>query len=1275
MPAAGREAFESPDFHWNRGANRLAIPGLLLLACVGPVLSQSFTIDSPTASQVVSGFSGFSFAGHSTSAPSGHCVVWSVGAYAVSPCVLAPYTYAYNSYLNWNGDEQVGATLYDTLGNIVATAMPVTMSTQNPWPVLCTPHLTVTTGISLTSSWSTSVNVTGTVSGCSGDSLRYQVWVDGVAPPSLFASSTSGSATIAVPTTGWKNGQHVIAMTVTDGTNGTSYSNGQTINNAGEWSALVTFSNSATPYALQVNAYETFLTSIGATKTITANFVNRDSTTSTPSSLLFYSQNPSVATVNQTTGVVTTVSNGAAEVRAMAPTQSGTDLQCVGNCSNHTYNSASHTFTAADDGNVMEIRAGTGWTPGFYEMDVLPGGGVSLSSCTNGTTPPGACSGPGPGGTIGDPGTWTFGPSRSTWVFVNNQNILAHFCDNGTIVISYNPSCSFVLHSIFMSDLGLTDVPYSPGFVPDIAASGYNAIEVAITSQTVLNSSTSSALQNAQTSYVTSQLTYLNGYPNLHFVLIGDILTRTADELFATVDGTISTFSPPGVTSIFQSWTGLTSNAPIEAPMQDEVNLNWPYKPLQSPITFTAGSTQSGLTSIVASSGTCTVNWTAPSLNSSNNFIIHGSVTSGMNNAAGATYTASNKTSSGFNFSCPRVANGTCNSSNDSLLTIEPYGTNWFNSNTAYIPYTAFASVRSWATAVTGYTAMTYPVLSGSSLQTVANWEGNQTGPFGSNQTLLGVTDMSDSADIYWSNLNSYLARRVTAQSISNSNVGPAQAVRTRYGAFDPGKPIVLETPGTPTNYGFQGYTCSVASIVNGLITFSSATSSSGAPCAPRNVIAGLTRLTLAGSSNSSLNTNYYIWNCPTSTTCNVYYAVTTFTGSGSGCTLTFQNGDTLTRVSISSIATNGPNGVIGGIIYGPNWSYGTFNSSVPRHIGQTFTLNCTGGTAHSTFNSTTFLYPADNVVNYNLQTFRQLVTGSATGGTATIIADALHVKGRNADLGYDYNPDAMFASVIDAMILGAAGQRAYFYAQSPQAWSNTTGFNGPSGTPGPTIFGDMSNQTFQAGLGLHYENDLAVPTFRANSMAARLWSRIAKYILQPRSDTPDYGWQVETTARSGSYGNVLVALNVTDSPQTQTFTLTPYLQSGQQIVRFYATYNSIQLTTLAAGISTDAPTLDPEGVVVYLFPVNYATELEQPVISVRLADIPNATQVVVQYSYDPYWLDSNGNTNFRPIPSVNCRTGPCALPVDRNIGPVFYRVIYLGSNSNVLATSGIQTL
>ena len=88
----------------------------------------------------------------------------------------------------------------------------------------------------------------------------------------------------------------------------------------------------------------------------------------------------------------------------------------------------------------------------------------------------------------------------------------------------------------------------------------------------------------------------------------------------------------------------------------------------------------------------------------------------------------------------------------------------------------------------------------------------------------------------------------------------------------------------------------------------------------------------------------------------------------------------------------------------------------------------------------------------------------------------------------------------------------------------------------------------------------------------------------------------------------------------------------------------------------------------VWLFPAVFATELRQPTISARLADVANATKVVARYGYDLYLLDA-GNT------VVDLAANNGVLPVDCNIGPVYYRLIYLDVNGRVLATSDVQTL
>jgi len=106
----------------------------------------------------------------------------------------------------------------------------------------------------------------------------------------------------------------------------------------------------------------------------------------------------------------------------------------------------------------------------------------------------------------------------------------------------------------------------------------------------------------------------------------------------------------------------------------------------------------------------------------------------------------------------------------------------------------------------------------------------------------------------------------------------------------------------------------------------------------------------------------------------------------------------------------------------------------------------------------------------------------------------------------------------------------------------------------------------------------------------------------------------------------------------------------------------------LNAGTSSDTVTFDANGVVVYLFPVAYASELEVPIIGVSLADVSGATKLSVRFGYDRYLLDSSANM-------FGCASVPCSLPADRNIGAIYYRVIFTDNTNKVLATSDVQTM
>jgi hypothetical protein len=191
---------------------------------------------------------------------------------------------------------------------------------------------------------------------------------------------------------------------------------------------------------------------------------------------------------------------------------------------------------------------------------------------------------------------------------------------------------------------------------------------------------------------------------------------------------------------------------------------------------------------------------------------------------------------------------------------------------------------------------------------------------------------------------------------------------------------------------------------------------------------------------------------------------------------------------------------------------------------------------------------------------------------------------------------------------------------------------------------------------------------FHAASTALMLIQRLAKYILQPSQITPDYGKKFETAVRSSSYGTILMTLNITDNVQIQTWSLAPYLIAGQQIIRYSATWRGIAVSMLAAGTGTDTVQMEPGAAIFYVFPAGPG-EFIQPTIRANLSDQPNAAKVAVRYGYDRYLFDSSLAYTF------DCGIGSCTLPVDRSIGTVYYRLIYLDSIGKVVATSDVETL
>lgn len=1291
---------------------------LLLLATLATAgFSQTITVTNPGAgTPTLSGFTGNAFtvslSGFSAT-PARVC--YNVDAYpaynpgfgpllAVGCATAAPFSYNWNTNYVFPGTHTVVATAYDALGvTPLATSASVPFIVGNNYPLSCSgsaPTWTVTTGTALTSPWSGNSTITyQPTDSCATDSNTYQVFVDGVLQQS-FISVLATAKTSTIDTTQFPNGPHIVAVTRYDTTKTIFYPTGCSTSCNGaatggnEWSQTVTFANGAVPSYVQGDAHEVFIQPTN-TFSFACTGVNTDLTTTSPT-CEYYSQKTSIATVNASTGLVTGIATGSAKIRLLEEQFQFSDLAAFASLSR--VSSASYSFGTSSIGRVLHITSGTNWIPGFYEITAVNAGVATLSS--NSSTSTGATG-----------GVYETGPSRTEWVFVGAPAYIPHFSGSGQQLSNYVPgggaNGSVSMSEMFGSISALNDQVYFPGIGPDICASGFNTFETGALYQDAATIAASfSAYQSAEASYISSSQGLANNpanvasyCPKAFWYVTGDGFVRNTNSMYATTKGTLAQYAPTnlsGLAEAVRQWTA-TGNT-ISFDMMDEGIPAYQGPPLQGPITFNnSPTTQSWLVSISSNGTTCTAN--APgwgidgSTGSGAPFNITGATTSGLNATPGTTQFASSAGANSFTFPCTAAA-GTYNKATDPSLQLNPLNMNfWAPITNDTIPYTGLAYLRQQADTITGRPGFTMSAQAGAAVNCPAlqSFYNNTLG-----QSLLGVTQFGDNADMYISDVSDYyLMARLQSQGITDAgqNFQSIGSMRNVFGCYSPTIPLISQIGTTSDVYGLGGYTptVTITSFVNDLITFSG-------PHGVTNVIPGDSRLTVAGSSTTAQNTNYYIVAWPTPTTLQVVYqspttisnpsCPTSSPGGGTGGTINWQDGSTTTLAGgVDIITCSG--GAIGNHM---SWFVyqGAPSALINKHRGQTFTLTGVTGTDAAYFNSTTFRYSPENVLNAQdtngaatnaANYFREVPALSGTGGTVAITPDNTLIKGRGNSVsvfgGAPRHPAMSFAMLIEATIIRAAGTRAYKLGYSVDGYQATkVGLSSKQGWMGlisgslVSIFNDTdtANQLF---MHPHFENASSVPMFHAASMAGLEITRDLPLLYQTPLNSPDYGSTIDCAARGGSNGAILLCGNFSDGPQTRIVTFTPYLQSGQQFVcQVWQWQGAVAQTIFSAGTSSASFTLQPDDSLKCSFPATFSGYLSQPTISPRLADVTNATKIAIRWSYDQYWIDAPINN------VVDCGTGAnCKVPVDQNVGTVYYRIIYLNSSGAILATSDVQTL
>lgn len=459
--------------------------------------------------------------------------------------------------------------------------------------------------------------------------------------------------------------------------------------------------------------------------------------------------------------------------------------------------------------------------------------------------------------------------------------------------------------------------------------------------------------------------------------------------------------------------------------------------------------------------------------------------------------------------------------------------------------------------------------------------------------------------------------------------------------------------------------------------------------------LAGKTILYNFGNNTATVSTvnsatSLTLTTSPSSFTGNAYF--------GAGGTATFANGDNISMAYVSADGETNPMGAgtslmaYAPLLYACGFGGSGGSASFLRHRGQTVTFSGVPSAAGgSYFNNTTFVYdienlsqPTDNNGNTNTcdNYIREIPSFSGTGGTASITYDGSYVQGRNAGavgVAGNTDPGWTFVNKILAMILRAAGTRQYQMMPDNVAYTSqatSTPFLIQGGWVGSAlgsvaVYGASAPGTLQYQLYSHpnVENGYSVPDFWAGSVAGRMWQRLCKYYCGAVAlNSVDYGNGIESGTFQSSYGHLHVILNATNGSRSLTVNLAPYETAGQNAILWIAdaTHGIAPLTIINAGTVTSSLTLHMGQAAFYLFPVSFASELQQPALSLSLADGgPNATSAAAQCGYDQYLLPLA--TPF----SLGSGTGglvTATLPYDKTFGPIYCTISYLGSTNQQVA-------
>ena len=869
----------------------------------------------------------------------------------------------------------------------------------------------------------------------------------------------------------------------------------------------------------------------------------------------------------------------------------------LGDLNRHTMWAQQVTFNNGASGNV-EIRSNASFLPltpanTFQLTCTLYKTDQSAATCSSpawaSSNPSAATVSAGGLVTATAPGdatiTMTSGQlTATTWVSVNATINFPQFSKDGSLLTAYDPNRSIFPRS-WWNFATVSNLTSYPGAVTDYLNGGANAFEDHPYLPPALSSSQSQEQWQALADGAINKITsFMDANPGLYLLARGDELGLGSGP----PDGVYTTARPP--------WNGWNVNGfgpPAQYTTQRLVNhgrfLGWiggdevdnVVGRNASPIVWTPSTLGGQIVCTVGGSGNCHMDWggTAPAnfgLRRFNQLIITGSIHNpAINTPTGSTWAATGIDSNcsptaTITFTGPSV-NDTWTAANDPSLSVTVMAQGWYNIagiGPDYVRNDSIGAVVGQIHAAGGH--FMWPE-SGAAIAYEGGLSPCQVSEAANYNNTPAIQDFSSMLWQYNHGPRWDAAAMLNQVVNDNAGGGAYRYFRTIFAAKNRNVPVLAEVQGTPVMYRIAGTPVLISSYSDGIFTFSQ----------PHGVTVykhGVTRMNVTGNSNPNLNTEFLVIAIPSPTTMQVALRASGRAQAGAAATGTavFQDGTSTAVNGFSSQSGEGA-GFVFANLNGPDSACANFK------FGETFTVT---GSNVANANGTWWYR---NGSNLNIPCTGEQptaddsrlvdTTDTGTGGTAYIITDNNYLPGRNYLIVSGTTPDTSLASLMAAVIYGAAGVRGYSFGNNEELW------NGPT----------------QSGVSLYFQNQPtggdgvqpgAHPRFDYGGGKAN-WDALAlgmnwigtneKYILQPPQVSPHYGAAIAASVRTGTYGAILMLLNVTETAQTRTIDLSPYVSSGSTTERDRITQYGVQSTTL--GTTKDTVTLSPGEFIGYIMP------------------------------------------------------------------------------------------